>query len=128
MKKPREVLLQQRESAAPKLDAIRASVVADLRGRTRTEAVTFWEFVRSVRWHLAAMGAAWALAAVLDASGSADSSYETAKMKRPTEQQIALAMQEMRRLALELGDPPATATAAQPLGRRSAIEQQQEEA
>ena len=65
MKTPREILFKRHQAAEPKLDAIRETAVASTYDRRiHSPAVTdcrysLREFLFSLRWHLAGMGAVW---------------------------------------------------------------------
>jgi hypothetical protein len=125
MKTPREVLLQQHQSAARKLDAIRAGVVAGLAGPPARETVSWRDFARSLRWHFAGLSAAWVVVAVLNTDPSPNPVAMIPRDKIPTPQQLWASLRESRRLLLEYSnDAPVVETAEAP-GRRSemAVEQ-----
>lgn len=69
MKTAREILLARHAEAAETLDAMREKIVADLTepaGKPRPrQPATFVEFLLSLRWHAAAMGAAWMVVLLL---------------------------------------------------------------
>lgn len=120
MKTPREILLEQHEAVAPKLDAIRAGVVAGLARPPARETVSWRELVRSLRWHLAGLGAAWAVVVILNMDQSPGAVAKLSRDKIPTPQQLWASLRENRRLLLEYGDAPVAEVVAAP-GRRSEI-------
>ncbi|MGA2557239.1 MAG: hypothetical protein ABSG04_13295 [Verrucomicrobiota bacterium] len=126
MKTPREVLLQQHQAAAPKLDAIRAAVVAALARPPSRETISWRDLVRSLRWHLAAISAVWALVGILNLSASPGQVAMIPSDKIPTPQQLWTSLRENRRLLLEYSDAPVVEAAAPAPGRRSQIAVQRE--
>ena len=124
MKTPREILLRQHQAATPKLDAIRAGVVAGLARPPARERISWRDFVRSLRWHLAGLSAAWAVVAILNTDHSPSAVAMIPRDKIPPPQQIWASLRESRRLLLEFSDAPVVETAAAP-GRRSEMEPQQ---
>ena len=74
MKTPREILLEQHRTATPKLNAIRETAVAALGDPCRTKAMnhrsSLYEFLFSLRWHLAGMSAVWLVVALLSLNAS----------------------------------------------------------
>ena len=127
MKTPREILLAQHQAASPKLDAIRAGVVAGIARPPVRVAMSWREMALSLRWHLAALSAAWVVVAFLntDHSHSPEAAVPRAAMTEP--RQIRASLQENRRLLLQYTDAPTAEPAAVP-GRRSERETQQLEA
>ena len=125
MKTPREVLLQQHQAAAPKLDALRANVVAGLAGPPARETISWREFARSLRWHFAGLSAAWVVVAVLNIDHSPSPVAMIPRDKIPTPQQLWASLRESRRLLQEYSNDAPVAEAAAPPGRRSemAVEQ-----
>jgi hypothetical protein len=117
MKTPREILLRRHQAASPKLDAIRAGVVADIAPKT----ISWRELVRLLRWHLAGLGAAWVVVLFLntDLSGSSAGSVPRAALAEPS--QIWASLRERRRLLLQYSEAPAAEPSAAP-GRRSEME------
>jgi len=127
MKTPREVLLEQHQAAAPKLDAIRAGVVAGLARPPAREAFSWGDFVRSVRWHLAAMSAVWVVVGILNLSASPGTVARIPRDKISSPQQLWASLRENRRLLLEYSDAPVVEAQAAPApGRRSEIAVQRE--
>ena len=124
MKTPREILLEQHEAATPKLDAIRAGVVAGLARPAARETISWRDFARSLRWHLAALSAAWVVVVILNMDHSPSAVARIPRDKIPTPQQLWASLRESRRLLLEYSDVPAVEAVAVP-GRRSEIEPQQ---
>ena len=121
MKTPREILLQRHQAAAPKLDAIRADVVAGLARPPAREEFSWRDVVRSLRWHLAAMSVVWVVVGILNMSGSPDAVASIPRDKIPTPQQLWASLRENRRLLLEYSDAPVVEASAPPQGRRSEI-------
>jgi hypothetical protein len=124
MKTPREILLQQHQAASPKLDAIRAEAVAGIARTPTPEPISWWEMARSLRWHLAAMSAAWVVVMILNIDHSPSEVAMIPRDKIPSPQQIWASLRENRRLLLEYSEAPAEEKAVVP-GRRSEIEPKQ---
>ncbi len=114
MKTPREILFERHHSAEPKLDAIRQTILD--RGRRRAEsdsragslvqliasAAALRGLLRSVRWHLAGLSAAWLVAAFLNIDPSSASAPPAATQHPASPRQILTALREHRRQLLEL--------------------------
>ena len=126
MKTPREILLQRHQAAAPKLDAIRAAVVAGLARPPARETISWRDFVRSLRWHLAAMSAVWVVVGVLNLSASPGVVASIRRDKISSPQQLWASLRENRRLLLEYSDAPVVEAAAPAPGRRSEAAVQRE--
>jgi hypothetical protein len=124
MKTPREILLRQHQAASPKLDAIRAEVVAEIARPPAPESFSWREMARSLRWHLAAMSAAWVVVMILNIDHSPSAVAMIPRDKIPSPQQIWASLRENRRLLLEYSEAPSVEKAAVP-GRRSEIEPKQ---
>jgi hypothetical protein len=124
MKTPREILLERHHAAAPKLDAIRAGVVAGLARPAARETVSWRDFVRSLRWHFVALSAAWVVVAILNTDHSPGAMAKIPRDRIPTAQQLWASLRESRRLLQEYSDTPVVEPVAVP-GRRSemAVEQ-----
>jgi hypothetical protein len=120
MKTPREILLQQHQAAIPKLGAIRAELVTGLARPSASEKFTWSDLLRSLRWHLAAMGAACAVAFILSIDFSPGASTKIALEKPATPQEIWASLRERQRLFLEYSEYPTVEVPAPP-GRRSEI-------
>ena len=117
MKTPREILLEQHQAVAPKLDAIRRAVTREGRcaavpkftvAGTATLPVSFWrEWFFSLRWHLAGMGAVWLVIAFLslNAGHSPGLAASVPAQKIPSAQIIMASLRENRRQLLELMQP-----------------------
>ena len=126
MKTPREILFERHRSAEPKLDAIRQTLLARSRRREEagaqaaspirllTTAASFRELLLSVRWHLAGMSAALAVAALLNMDPSHTPAQTTGKHSTSSPRQILTALRENRRQLLELIGPPITEPAPAP--------------
>ncbi len=126
MKTPREILLQHHQAAAPKLDAIRAGVVAGLARPPARETVSWRDLAWSLRWHLTAMSAAWVVAGILNMDSSPSAVAKIPRDKIPAAQQLWASLRENRRLLLEYSDAPVVEAAAAPApGRRSEIATEQ---
>ena len=127
MKTPREILLRRHQAVEPKLDAIRREVVADTKvgldrraSRNLISTVapsSLRELILSLRWHLAGMSAVWLVVAVLTADQSSAPSTVVAERSTPSSRQILIALQENRRLLLEMIEPPAVKPPSAPLPR-----------
>jgi len=110
MNTPREILLKRHQAAAPKLDAIRESVVATVCDRrTYSPAVAdhrynWSELLISLRWHLAGLGAAWLVIALLNLSVGHSASLAAAipRGKTPSPRIILASLRENRRELLEV--------------------------
>jgi hypothetical protein len=124
MKTPSEILLRQHQAASSKLDAIRAEVVAGIARAPAPETMSWGEMVRSLRWHLAALGAAWVVVMMLNIGHSTSAVAMIPRAKIPAPQQIWASLREHRRLLLEYSGAAAVETSALP-GRRSEINPQQ---
>jgi hypothetical protein len=117
MKTPREILFQKHQAAEPKLDAIRETVVREGRrvavpkikvADTATLPALSWRgFLLSLRWHLAGMGAAWLVIALLSLNVSHATSLASAipRGKIPPAQIILASLRENRRELQELIQP-----------------------
>ena len=114
MKTPRDILLQRHQSTLPKLDKIRESVVTALSdhhaGISTARADrrhSLREFILSLRWHLAGMGAAWLLILLLNLNlGPSTTMASTApSTKIPPPQIILASLRENRRELLQLIQP-----------------------
>jgi hypothetical protein len=127
MNTPREILLRQHQAVSPKLDALRAGVVAAMARPPAPETISWRDMARSLRWHLAALSAAWAVVLILNLDPSPGAVAMIPREKIPTPQQIWASLRESRRLLLEFTDVPVMESSAVP-GRRSEIEPQQMEA
>jgi hypothetical protein len=124
MKTPREILLRHHQAASPKLDAIRADVVASVARPPAPQSMSWREMARSMRWHLAALSAAWVVVILLNIDHSPDAMAMTPRDKLPSAQQIWAAFRENRRLLREYGDVPASVETPAAPGRRSEIQTQ----
>jgi len=123
MKAPREILLRQHQTAEPKLDAIRRTVVAEQLDNKATKeqgrklnfvswffgcSNTAWrEFIFSLRWHLAGMGAAWLLIILLNLNVGHSVALASAvpAAKIPPPQIILASLRENRRELLQVIQP-----------------------
>ena len=118
MKTPREILFQRHETAGPKLDAIRRSVVWERRhtvvpevrvADAATLSVSPWhELLFSLRWHFAALSAVWLVIAFLSLTAGHSPSLAATipTQKIPSGQIIMASLRENRRQLLELIQPP----------------------
>jgi hypothetical protein len=122
MKTPREILLEQHQAVAPKLDVIRETAVDTIKLRegrhvavpkirdagTASLRIFSWrEFLFSLRWHLAGMGAAWLVIALLSLNVSHATRLASAipRGKIPPAQIILASLRENRRELLEMIQP-----------------------
>ena len=120
MKTPREILLRQHQATTPKLDAIRAGVVAELARPPARKPFPGGELARSLRWHFAALSAAWVVVLILNIDPSPSPVAMIPRDKIPSPEQLWASLQENRRLLLEYSDPP-VAEAVEAPARRSEI-------
>ena len=105
MKTLREVLFERHEAVEPKLGGIREQVIAGLAGATAAKAsvqpssrADGWrQFVWSLRWHVAAMGAAWLLVFVLNIDHTPSPARTVAAQLAPSPQQWMTALRENQR-------------------------------
>jgi hypothetical protein len=117
MKTPREILFQKHQAVEPKLDAVRKTAVWEGRrvavpktgvASTATLPALSWrEFLISLRWHLAGMGAAWVVIVLLNLNLGHSSSLASAlpAAKIPPPQIILASLRENRRELLEMIQP-----------------------
>jgi hypothetical protein len=114
MKTPREILFKKHQAIAPKLDVIRESAVASVRGRRNTNSSAVaghgynWrEFFFSLRWHLAGMSAVWLVIVLLNLNVGHSVSLASAmpQEKIPSAQMILASLRENRRELLEMIQP-----------------------
>jgi hypothetical protein len=105
MKTPKEILLQRHQAVEPKLNAIRRQTVATL---ARPGIAQTWrEFIVSMRWHLAGIGAVWMAVLLLNLDSAPRSAVVIAQDKIPSARVLLAALLENRRELLELiGTPP----------------------
>jgi hypothetical protein len=129
MKTPREILLEQHRSAAPKLDAIRrevVKVVADVNRRKQpvrelTFAATlanairlsFLELVWPCRRIWAGLAAVWVVILAVNFS-MRDNSQTMAMKSSPPSPEMILAFRQQEKLLAELIGPSETQVAAPP--------------
>jgi hypothetical protein len=147
MKTPRELLWQKHQAVTPKLDAVRAGVLearmGALDGRvaggtpaTATSSfakatedrgtvalpegdVCGWrDFVRSVRWHLAGLGVAWAAVVALNLDARSGREAMIAREDVPAAKELWAAVRENRRELAKFFETPVAESAVAP-GRRS---------
>jgi len=124
MKKPREVLLEQHRSAEPRLDARRQQTVARLAAspaRTsgpeqhpRADRLSFRDMVRSFRWHLAGLSAAWALTMFLNAEPASPTMRSTASRDSSESRELVTALRENRRKIEILLESPTLTSGPEP--------------
>jgi len=131
MKTPREILIERHRDAELKLDAIRQKALeglerrsADDCSRRRQEAdhhggspirllnsaaarLLGSSVVRSWRWHIAGLSAAWLAIALLNVDRTPTPSPTIAKQNIPSAHQLLTAMRENRRQLLEIMALPA---------------------
>jgi len=120
MKTPIEILFERHRGATPKLDNIRRTVIAGLAQAQPQHAAgvspqpdkspggpaSFLDFVLSIRWHLAGIGAAWTLVALLNLDHSGAPVPDVAKASKPLPGELLTAWRENRRQVLELMELP----------------------
>jgi hypothetical protein len=103
VKTPRDILLQHHRNAQPKLDAIRKTVIAKETQPAETH-TSLREILRSLRWHLAGLSAAWLLVLILHADSDRTPMLATATPKPPAPQVMLASLREHRRLLSEMAD------------------------
>jgi hypothetical protein len=112
MKRPVEILSERHRGAAAKLDTIRRNVIAglvqapDAAEGSRSAPASFGDFVLSMRWHLAGIGAAWILVVLLNLDHSPTAVRDVAKTAKPQPGELLTAWRENRRQVLELMELP----------------------
>ena len=129
MKTPREVLLEQHQAVEPKLDAIREQVVADLapdapvranrmppvRPRRASAPEAGWrQFLWSLRWHLAGLGASWLVVVALSIGSTPAPAPRVARQDTTSPRQLLAALRENQRQLRELIEAPAAESAPKP--------------
>jgi hypothetical protein len=118
MKTPIEILFERHRGATAKLDTIRQTVIAGLAqahdatemlsesDKSRSGPASFRDFVLSIRWHLAGIGAAWILVALLNLDHSPTTVRDVARASNPPSEELLTAWRENRRQVLELMELP----------------------
>jgi len=134
MKTPRDLLFDRHRSADSKLDALRRSALAALARPSERESVraprspgaraSWGQLLRSIRWHLAGMSAAWLLVALLNIDHSPGPAANLARQNGPSPQQLLTALRENRRQLLEWIQAPVSEAPPPP---RSVIPQRRGE-
>jgi hypothetical protein len=112
MKTPKEILLARHSGVQGKLDNLRTEAVRNMGGPPSTkdtQSFSLLEFLRSLRWHLAAAGATCALVLLLNAEGSAEAPQHMANQASPSPSELLAAVQEHRRELLKWEDETAAA-------------------
>jgi hypothetical protein len=111
MKTPREILLECHSGMQGKLDELREETIRTLVAPVAMEearALNLVDLLRSLRWHLAAAGAAWMLVLLLNAEGSPEPAQFKAAQNGPSSAQLLAAVQEHRRELLSWENETAT--------------------
>jgi hypothetical protein len=103
VKTPRDILLHRHHGAQPKLDAIRKTVIAKETQPAGTH-MSLREILRSLRWHLAGLSAAWLLVLILHADGGRAPILAAATPRPPAPQVMLASLREHRRLLSEMAD------------------------
>ena len=117
MKTPRELLLGRHRAVEPRLDEARQNALAGLSRSTSaaSAAAPSWlDWLKSLRWHFAGIGAVWLAVAFLNTGGSAETTTAVAKKDIPSAHQLVTAMRQSRQQLLQLIEPPAAEPAAAP--------------
>ncbi|HEY0455684.1 MAG TPA: hypothetical protein VGE41_04875 [Verrucomicrobiae bacterium] len=142
MKTPRDLLIERHRAAEEKLAERRQQFVAGLARTQRSDALkpestrsvasareersSAWrEWFWSFRWHLTGLSAAWMIVFFLNMEHSSSRSPLITKRDLPTPQQFLVALQEHRRLLMEMLDlnsEPNVTPPSLPPARRSEIE------
>jgi hypothetical protein len=110
MKTPRNILLQRHQVQVSKLDGVRKNVVANLSPGPSgggPDPFKLLEFVLSLRWHFAGLGAAWVFIFVLNSERPLVSPQTVASQNAPSPLQLLTALQEHRQQLLRWDDEQA---------------------
>jgi hypothetical protein len=113
MKTPRELLFERHRSVEPELNALRESVLADMaqdthRGTTPSRPApgnSLRALVRSWRWHLAGLSAAWLIVLFLSIDRPSDPASTMAHKNIPAARQLWVSLQAYQQQLLELLGP-----------------------
>ena len=117
MKTPREILFKRHRAAEPRLDALRKMAVASVRDCRSSDDIgsapltdrrfNSWEFLCSLRWHLAGMSAVWFVVVLLNVSTGRSPTQSAAIPgdKIPPPQVIVASLCENRRQLVEMIQP-----------------------
>lgn len=111
MKTPRELLLARHADARPRLDALRAAVLAELlsprpSAPSSSLRVTLWEqLVVACRPAWMALGAAWVLILVLNTTSSATTERPVVATASPRSPEVEAMLTAQRQLWVELTSP-----------------------
>jgi hypothetical protein len=125
MKTPRELLLERHRGAERKLAAVRRAALATVETREPDGAPMSWrEWLRSLRWHAAGLGAAWLFLLLLNLGAHRAPEIMAAipPARIPPPQVIMASLRENRRQLSALMEPDAPAAEPQkafPPGPRS---------
>jgi len=125
MKTPRELLLERHRGAEHKLAAVRGAALATVERREPDSAPMSWrEWLRSLRWHAAGLGAAWLFILLLNlgAHRAPEMMAAIPPARIPPPQIIMASLRENRRQLSALIEPDAPAAEPQktfPPGPRS---------
>ena len=131
MRTVREVLLGRHRRVEPRLDAIRQEAIGMLKQRTTQGHIRDWDrgsfawtwlsALRSLRWHLAGLGAAWLAIALLNIDHTSTAANLIAEHETPSPRQLMAALRENRRQLLEMMGTPVGEPALAPPRRSECV-------
>jgi hypothetical protein len=119
MKTPREILLERHQQMEWKLDAVRRRALAACAVESQTSAPSWREWLLSLRWQLAGMGAVWLAVLILQGSASTNATEMMAREKTPSARVLMMGLVNNRRALIELTEAPVTPEPAAIPPRRS---------
>jgi len=113
MKTPREILLQQHQAAAPKLDVIRAGVVAGLARPPARETASWREWLWPCPRAWTGLAAAWLVILGLNLA-TGKSPAQTGDAIAPCSNEALLEIRQQQQMLAKLISPPAAVEAEPP--------------
>jgi hypothetical protein len=139
MKTPRDTLFERHRCTETKLDAIRQETLARITERNEEHHVRahdrsamqggpsapgWWQdFLLSLRWHLAGLGAAWLAILLLNVDRASGPPSAKAGAHNISARQFMAAVQENRRQVRELSSPTGVETKPPVPGPRSSLQE-----
>jgi hypothetical protein len=139
MKTPRDILFKRHRCTEAKLDAIRQEALGRITEQggerpVRTEARRamqrrpsasggWQDFLLSLRWHLAGLGAAWLAVLLLNIDHASEPPSAQAGTHNLSARQFMAAVQENRRQVRELSSPTVVETKPVVPGPRSSLQE-----
>lgn len=107
MKTPREILFDRHSRMEFKLHAVRHKALDSLKPAHQQTTPTWREWLISLRWQLAGMGAVWLAVLMLRAGSSGDAPKVVAEEKAPPVRALLVALASNRQLLIDLTETPA---------------------